>query len=960
MIFRTLGPLSVRAGEHWHTPAGSLQRSLLGVLLARTNQPVPPDTLAEELWGAPHESTSQRLQVHVHRLRRTLDDPDRVRLEAGGYLLRIEPEELDSEVFDALARQALADSTDPAARISLAERALALWRGRAYDGTSGWICTSEAERLEARRLDLQHASLAAHVELGRHREVLTDLTSAAAAHPLHEGLQESLIKALHASGRRSDALATFRRTRAALVAELGVEPGSRLQQLHEEVLLGTSTEPPAPPPPAPRQLPPAPPLLAGRDDALDALEDAMAGDTASVAVLVGTPGVGKTALALTWAHRREERYPDGQLHCDLRGFGEGPSQDPGDVLDSFIRALGGTPQPSSVEEKAALFRSHLAGRRMLVVLDNAASESQVRPLLPATPGCDTLVTSRMTCHGLGVRDHAQILGIAPLHPDVALCLMRDALGDRLSDEPEAAAVLVGRCAGLPLALRIVAHQLRARPALSLTALAAEISEAASPLDGFDLGEESTSVRAVLGWSYQSLTEDAQRVMRTLGLFPGWSADAPELAAMTALDPATARTALALLVRSNLVDEVAAGRHSQHDLLRSFAAERAVCEEGPEERARMHERLLAHYVAGAVHAARLTLSADQGWPSHADEVAGQHGEWMDTPEAARAWFATHHESVIACAAAHDALRDPAREGDRLVRDLAQVCSGLLLESGTTSVAVPLFDAWRHAAARIGDVREEIRAAILRASALRDAGDGTSGEREARAAIDRAMEHGHEDVAARGMLNLGVVILSAGRAPEAHDLYRQALEVDVRLEREDHARLVRANLATTLVLLGRHQEAIDTATCVVVESRATGDTYNEAFGTQIIGEALLRRGDPAGALEHALRARSTAAGIGALARVADVTHLVGAVLLAEGRPQAALEEFQSGLAQSREIRNLPIMLEMLVGCADALCALGSPEAQSYLLEAQATARSTGDREQEEELLHRLGDQRLQPLS
>lgn len=962
MEFRVLGPISHRTTTGWHTPTGRLQRTLLAMLLTRPGNLVTADELIDVLWGpATDKEAWGRLQVHVHRLRQALGEGGRVENRSGGYTLWAAPEDVDALQFEELTSRALTPDVDPASVVDLADRALGLWHGRPYDGVDSPLCEAAASRLEQRRLALLEAKFEAALRLGRHGEVLDDLDRAARAHPLHEGLQELLMTAQDRTGRRTEALSTFRRVRADLVEELGVEPGTSLQRLHEQVLLGESPETDsATRPPVPRQLPPAPRMLAGREDALAVLDKVM--DTASpaVVVLTGAPGVGKTALALAWAHQHAERYPDGHLHCDLRGFGGDRPLDPADVLDSFVRALGGTAASSSLEEKQALHRSHMAGRRMLLVLDNAGDEDQVRPLLPAAPGCDVLVTSRVSLDGLAVHEDAHLVGLAPLPPDLAEQLMAGALGDRLREEPDAARALVGRCAGLPLALRIVAQRLRARPAMSISSFVREIEEAAMPLDRFDLGGRTTSVRAVMGWSYDSLSPEARSVMRALGLFPGLGADVCALTAMTGLPPETTRAALDLLVRSSLADPHGEDTFRQHDLLRTFSAERAMTEDAPEERTRMLERLLEHYVAGAVRLDRLTDDTEHSRPAHADRTADRvEGPWITTAEEGRAWFTAHLPNLVACAAAHDALAEPTTEGDLLVSDLAQSCSQQLLSTGATAVAVPLLQAWRNATRRAGDEREEARAEIVRATAMHDSGDNIGGERVARDAIDLAMSHGHEGVAARGMLNLGVVIFSAGRAQEAHDLYRRALEIDVRLGEHGHARLVRANLATALVLLGRHTEAIETATLVVTESEQAGDTYNVCFGTQVIGESLLREGDTAGALDHALRARETALSIGALARAADVTNLVGEIKLAEGDPRSALAEFHAGLRQSREIQTPPLTLQLLVGCANALDALGSPEAESYLHEARAVALATGDLASERELARRLADQGVDTL-
>lgn len=705
MEFRVLGALEVRHGEGVGVLSGRLRRTLLGVLLARANQPVPVDVLTDALWGdQPDPRAAQKLQLHVHRLRGVLDDPARLSFGAAGYRLLARPAEVDAERFEALVGAGVAAAErEPQRAIESLRAALALWRGTPFADVEVPVLADWARRLVERRLTAAESLYQAQLACGLHEAVIGELAELVAEHPLRERLHGLLMTALHRAGRRSEALEVYHRARETLVCELGLEPGPELRELQCQVLAEDVPEPAPDDRAAGREVPAQLPVdvrgFVGREAELAELDGLpSARSPVVISAVAGTAGVGKTALAVRWAHRVRDRFPDGQLYVDLRGYGPDEPVPAAEALAGFLRALGldGAAIPEDLAERAARFRTLVDGRRVLVLLDNARTVEQVRPLLPAGSTCFTLVTSRDSLAGLIAREGAHRIGLDRLPRTDAAGLLRELLGARADAEPAAVDVLVERCARLPLALRITAELVRSRPGRTLGELAGELAEAQDLLDLLDVeGDPHTAVRAVFSWSYRQLDPAVAKVFRLLGVHPGHDVDAYAVAAMAGTPLRDTRRALDVLVRAHLVDQTPGGRYQPHDLLRAYAAELA---DTTDDTAAPLARLFDHYLATA------SAAMDVIAPHEAEirpEVPATDTEKpvFDTYGAAFGWLDDERANLIATTQ---------HGGPDHVIALADTVWRYLAAGHYLNDAVALHTRAMHAAQALGDVAAEANA------------------------------------------------------------------------------------------------------------------------------------------------------------------------------------------------------------------------------------------------------------
>ncbi|MFC8429482.1 BTAD domain-containing putative transcriptional regulator [Streptomyces sp. NPDC057253] len=690
------------------------QQAFAALLLASAGQPVSIADVVDTLWGQdPPPSAVNVVRRYVGALRRVLE-PGLPRMatgswllrEGGGYRLDVDATTLDLLRFRDLRTRARAadQADDPVRAVESYGRALALWRGHAAAGIPAEVRGHPVfAGLDGERLATVKEAADAGLRCGRTEPVLAHLQGLADDHPLDEPLHSRLIRALALTGQQAQALETYQRIRVLLAEELGVEPSSELLDAHREVLGARSAPtPPAPlagsdsdgstgraaaprtpafpahddllvPLPRPAQLPAAYKYFAGREAEIDHMLrrlPAVSGDGGPGATMVinaigGMAGVGKTTLAVQLAHRVADRFPDGQLYVNLRGFDlHGAAMDPAEVVRGFLEALGVSRKqmPDSPQAQAALYRSLLANRRVLVLLDNARDADQVRPLLPGSAGCLVLITSRDRLTSLVVVGGAHPLTLDLLSPkDARQSLVRRLGADRVAAEPAAVDTIISLCGGLPLAVSIITARALMNPTFSLSGIAAELTEANGSLDAFDGPDATTDVRTVFGWSYHTLSGEAARLFRLLSLHPGPDIGTHAAGALADRPAARVRSLLAELTRTHLLTEEAPGRYRFHDLLRAYANELARAEDGEKERRDAMRRMLDHYLLTA-HASASLLDPAGVFPAptplpgttettETTETTGTPVTLRDA-ESALSWFGT--ERLVLPAVARQAV------------------------------------------------------------------------------------------------------------------------------------------------------------------------------------------------------------------------------------------------------------------------------------------------------------------
>ncbi|MBP2584474.1 DNA-binding SARP family transcriptional activator/tetratricopeptide (TPR) repeat protein [Streptomyces sp. PvR006] len=603
MEFRLLGSVAL-VTEDGDVALGPAKRSsLLVMLLLRPNSAVNVGQLIDALWEEePPTHAKTVLQGHVSRLRALLAEHGaeaygvELATQGSAYVLRMPESLVDAHRFEELVALAGVQRR-PADAVRMLREALSYWQGPALTGTvHSRPLEAAAGGLEELRLASVESLAEAYGELGEHARAAAVLRTEAVAHPLRESLAAALMLALGRSGRQSDAIDWYHRTRRLLAEELGVDPGETLSEAYATLL--RSAEPVTVPRPAapvvvptPEGLPRAPRGFTGRGPELAALDRAVRGGDGPVCLVTGPAGVGKTAFAVHWAYERRSDFPDGRLFADLRGFSDTPAPETAGVLREFLLALGVQPQriPEAVEARGALFRSLTADRRLLVVLDNARSSEQVRPLLPGGDHCTTLVTSRDRLGGLIASDAARPVPLGHLPPAASAALLTTVLGEtRVAAEPAAAARLAGLCDGLPLALRVTAARLAERPGWTLDAMVGELADEQSRLMLLDV--EDRGVSAALHLTVQQLPDSAARLFRAIGLHTGSDLDRFAAAALVGTSPVQASADLDRLSAAHLLTEPVPGRWMPHDLVRLYA--RHLAEDADPEGLR---RLIDHYL-----------------------------------------------------------------------------------------------------------------------------------------------------------------------------------------------------------------------------------------------------------------------------------------------------------------------------------------------------------------------------
>jgi DNA-binding SARP family transcriptional activator/Tfp pilus assembly protein PilF len=933
MEFQVLGPVEIRAAGGTVDAGHARQRAVLAVLLLDLGHLVPADRLIDRVWGEDSPpAVRNALYGYIARLRAMLTDtPDGVTLSRrqGGYVLQADAEQLDLHRFRSLARQSTAAANDEAAA-KLLQEALGLWHGPALAGVdSPWLTavrdTLELER-HAAQLDLNDARL----RQGQHAVLAAELVSQAATNPADERLIGQLMLALYRCGRQADALRQFDQTRLYLADELGTDPAPQLRELHQQILHadpalavatpGATGQPVAP---MPRELPADVAPFTGRLGELTALDELLLGAQKSAAAVIsavsGTAGVGKTALAVHWAHHAADHFPDGQLHVNLRGYDPGQPVVAVDALAGFLRSLGVSGQdiPSEESERAARYRSLLAGKQMLIMLDNAATVDQVRPLLPGHSACKVLVTSRDSLAGLVARDGAKRLDLDLLPLDDAVTLLRELIGARADADPGALTELAQQCARLPLALRVGAELAAARPDVSLTDLVAELSDRQRRLDLLLAdGDPLTSVRVVFSWSYDHLDTDAARAFRLVGLHPGADFDVYALAALahTSLDQGV--RLLATLIRGHLIQRAMHDRYGMHDLLRAFACDLATTESAQEEHDAV-TRVFDYYLSTAAEAMDLLYPANRPLrPAIAPMLTPT--PLIANPEAAAAWLDAERANLVAMAM-HAADRGLPSYAPLLSRTLAYY----LRTRGHYPEALVIHGCARDAANRAGDPAAEGSAVnnlgiIHRAQA--DYGQAALDLQQALVLYRRAGDRAGE---ARALHNLGNVWCRQGQYQQA----AEQLETARTAFREIGDRLSEASTLDSLgavsQLQGRYQQAGRHLRRALDLHRELGDRNGEAYALNNLGIVYQREGsyhDAAASLEQALVFFRQVGN-----RTGEATALteLGAAHLGLRNLDRAASNMHEALSVSRRIGDRSNEADALNGLGHVLLASGQRE-------------------------------------
>jgi DNA-binding SARP family transcriptional activator/tetratricopeptide (TPR) repeat protein len=955
-----LGPLTVTRGAEPVEIGAEKQRLLLALLALQPNRTVRREDLVDVIWDEPPPSCLELLHTYVARLRRALRPADLIVTDKGGYRLSAGEGELDLLEFESLIGR-----EPPAYR-----EALDLWRGPAL---------ADVERLRQHpvrlALAMRHAkTVLAYAGTADPEDAAVRLRALTAQEPLDEAAHAKLMLALAASGRQAAALDVFEDVRRRLAGELGIEPGPELRAAQRQVLRQDFAGP-EPPSRVPAQLPADVPGFRGRAAQLaelDALLHRAEDDTgARIAVLSGTGGVGKTALAVHWAQRSPAAFPDGQLYLDLHGYGTVRPVEPGDALSGFLRALGvdGADIPAEPDERAAKFRTVLTGRRMLLVLDNAGSAGQVRPLLPGSASCLVLVTSRDALPGLVARDGARRVLVDLLTETEARDLLRALLGRRVDDEPEAASALIGYSARLPLALRLVAELGIGRPGERLAELAAELADERRRLDLLDGGGDPlTAVRAVFSWSYHHLEPDAARVFRLCGLHPGRDLTPAALAALAAVPLTEAERLAGTLVRAHLAQQTGDDRVQLHDLLRVYAAELAAAD--PDESHAARERLFDFYVRSAAQAMDVVLPQERhlrprvpdpdvkvieaqawleaerrnllavaahatrhGWPEHLRLLSGILWHYLDV--------GGYHEEALVLHTHASALAHYAGDRAAEAEPLILIALGHW-RVGRSREALRYLEEALALARETGDRRTEIHAVNTLGLVCRALGRFAEGIGYSAEALELARRTGDRTSEGLVLVVLGCSCRGIGRYGEAIGHFEAALALARDIADRTSEGYALVNMGDALSALGRHDEAVRALEEGLEHLHAMGVRVSEGYALGILGDVEHARGRHAEAAVHLERALEIAQETGSPTNRSVALKHLGDVRLAQGRHAEAARHLEEALSLARECGDRGVESRVLNSLGALAAARGaSSDALGYHREALAVAKKTGCR-------------------
>ena len=939
MEFRVLGPVEDSCNGRPLQLGGARQRAVLSAMLVDANRVVSVERLINAVWDERPPSTARhQIRTSVSGLRKMFADLGAERevivTKPPGYSLVVKPGELDSQEFEAkafAARNAAAEG-DLAAAVTAARSALALWRSPAWDGIAGQIVQAEATRLEQWRLGLLENCLDWELALGKHHEVIGELITLASDHPLRERFHYQLMLALYRDGRQAQALEAYQRARAAFQQELGLDPSEELQQLQHSILAHDPSLTEIPNQPAgreqilvaapattyvPLQLPRDIDDFTGRAEQLNRITTVLGSvDSESrsvpLVVITGPGGVGKSTLAIRAAHQLAERFTDGQLYVDLHGSQNHPAAEPAELLARFLRAMGvpGSAIPETLDERAEMYRSHLGGSRRLVVLDNAADESQIRPLLPGSPGCAVLVTSRARLTGIA---GTELVELDVLDTDCAVALLTTIAASRdARPDPEAAARIADLCGHLPLALRIVGAKLAARPHRTAARLAERLHDEQRRLD--ELSHGDMSVRASIDLSYSALDPRTQSLFRRLALLdtpdlPSWAAAAVLDTTVAEADDLLDHLADAQLVQVSAPDGAKQIRFSFHDLVQVYAKERANADESAEERRAAIERAAGAWLGLARRAHGKIYGGDY------QIVAGDAKDWLPTDlptdavlQNALEWLDAERLALVAL------VRQTADAG------MAEFCWNLAVTSATLFENRAYHDDWWNT--------HQWALSATRAA----------GNRRGEAAI----------------LNwLGELRLAQGRLVEAKDYCGRARSAFEEIGDDYGKALAQVRVAHVRRLFGEYQQALEEYETALPTIRTADDLSMEAYVLRSIGQielSLKRTNAAQRTLDTALRiARS----IGSCRDSAQVLFQIGNLQLQRQQLTDALRTFEQVLSMTSDLGDYRGRTAALYGLGSTYVARHEhDQARPLLRKALEGTRELRDRTFEAGVLVQLG--------
>ncbi|MFE2839636.1 BTAD domain-containing putative transcriptional regulator [Streptomyces mirabilis] len=954
--FEVLGPLRAWRGG---TPLelGPVKRqAVLAALLLRQGAVVSHERLLDAVWGEePPAGGHKVLPTHINSLRRVLDPEGTTPAESvirsgkGWYRFVVEEVRLDTADLDEQGAEALRTvaSGDLATAADQLSAAIGLFRGESLAGLPGPFAQNERRRLEEHRRTFRLERLKCLVLLGRFGDALDDLSgpsASSAADRYDESLVALRMRVLYGRGRPAEALTAYEDVRTRLRDELGTDPGEELRRVHEAVLRQDDVFLLRPPPSresaVPAELPHDTPGFAGRTDELDRLHSLLApvrahgtANTVVISAIGGTAGIGKTALAVHWAHQVRDRFPDGQLYVNLHGFDHDRQPlEPGEALELLLRSLGlaASEIPPHHEAQGRVFRTLLADRRMLVLLDNAASAEQVRPLLPSGPTCCVLVTSRNRLGDLLAHDGAHALPLDLLQPDEARALLSRALGaERVDDDKHAVDELIRLCGSLPLALRVAAARLAGDPALRTADLVAEMTEG-NKLEALEPDRDANSpLRTALSVSYRVLAPGARRLFRLLGLFPGAEFTAEVAAALLNAPLSQARRLIGALTSAHLIEPATAGRYRFHDLLREYAQECALVEEAASDREAALERLLIWYLN-----ATRTMAGAGLFPELPGSLrAGRH-PGMPSATAPRPWLDAERANLLAVInhAAHHGPRPVAWHltsalfSDfwiHLARKTWQTTAQTALDAAETegdlfgqaamhsSLAAARWDrghvrqAMEHAT-RALDISRELGWATGEASGLGLRGMAywsmarlDSAHDDFTAGLRIFRETGHRYFEGFGVVGLGMACRDLGRLHEAADHLERAVGLEAEVSWWDAGSALQI-LGGVYWELGRFTDGLDLLGQEVASDKRAGYRDGHAMMLDAIAKINVELGRPNEGLEHAERAFALVEDTKRHWVQSGILNTVAAAHRRLGQLDRALQAGEQALALARESR------------------------------------------------------------